>query len=172
MKGRIGEKHTETCVFAQLRKCIRTALFEQDNRPARAFEQRGLFRRYGTEHARRIRMAAHHGERLCLAALALAQPPDGFVIPCVAREVYSAASLHRNNFPPGERLLGESNGIARKFPPVFRAEVCPRPADGTAVRLRVVAPGAQVPIVLCAVGTHGKGSHRRIRPIIWNVAQN
>ena len=99
--------------------------------------------------------AAHHGERLLLAVLALTQASDRVLVGRVAGEVAAAEALHRDDRAVAERrdrLLERQREL--------------RPAGGARDRLGVEATVGGVLVLASAVGAEREAGHRRVRPVV------
>ena len=104
--------------------------------------------------------------------LALPQTSDSFLVPCIAGQVDSAAALDRHQLSRCQRLLGQCHRVAGKLCSIRFAEPGARPADGTAVRLCVVAAGGEIAVFRRAVGAHRERGHGRARSVVGEIAEN
>ena len=115
---------------------------QQNDGRLRGLEERRGCGRDLRERSRGGEIAHHEGERLVLARLAGAQPPDGGLVPRVAHQVEAAETLAREDIRPAERRRrrppSASSPRASTSPDPVQAASC-GPAGGARRRLRVEA---------------------------------
>ena len=115
----------------------------------------------------------HDGERLRLAALAVAKTHDRHRRGGVAREMKPAQAFDGDGHRRAQRAGGEVDGEIGGDLPTLRIECDElRPAHGTGVRLRVKPPVQRVFVLPPAVGAHPEGGHGRLLAVVRDVADD
>ena len=175
MHGRIRKEHSEVRIPWRDRLCRRiqsvNAPTQEDNRRGRRGEPTLLLIRHGAEPPHRLHTARHHGERLCLAPLALPEPRDRRLAARIAREMIAADALDGENAAVRHNAARLCERITRRLRPVHNQTIGGT-ADGARIRLRVKAAVGGVVILVLTCGAHPKRSHRGQWPIVGHTAND
>ena len=171
MSERLGQHDAQASVLAQVIE-PRRPLFQQDDGPVIAAQQRFLRWADLAQAPRGLQIPAHERERLFVPLLAPTQARGDGRIVAAAGQVHPAQALDGDDAAGLDGLPGQLDGVARKLPPLGVAVEHMGAADRTAVRLGVVAAVFDIVVLPVAVRAHGKAPHGGQGPVIGHVFDN
>ena len=168
----VGQQDAQSVGGAQLPPGVRVELFQQQDGPAGALEQRGGRPVDAAEAPRFPQIPAEQGQRLVRPVLAPPQPPDGRGAAPVAGQVDAPRPLDRQDAPRRQGALGQGDRVA-----VHRAAggvqvEGPGPADRAGVGLGVVPAGGDVAVFGRTGRAHGKAGHGGVGPVVGQRLQD
>ena len=168
VQRRVGQHHAHKAVFAHMPE-PRRSLFQQHDGPPKAGQNSLLLRRNLTDLSCTVGAAGHEGKGLFVPVFALPELEHQRRIVATAGQMDPAQALDCHDFSGLQLPAGDLDGVPGDAPAPFVQIEDPRPADGTAVRLGVVAPVFDVVVFPVAVRAHGKDAHGGLRPVIGHI---
>ena len=172
MQRRVRQHDADGVVLAQVHVRAPGALFEQHDGLAEGRQCPLLGLRDLAEPPCGGGVPAHHGEGLFVPVLAAPEPRHGLSILREAGEVHPAQALDAEDAARFYEAPRRLDAVARQPAALSVEEEGLRPADGAAVRLRVVAPVFYVLKLRLAVRAHRKLRHGGVRPVIGDGFNN
>ena len=184
VKRRVGQHHSEPRTETEyikspgslrIRYCF--LLSKQDDR-ARWIGQELFFRRSDlADPACRIERTAHESKRLLGSVFTPAQSEDSIGVQGVAGKMDASDPFYREDAAACQKFLRPAECIVPGHTAVGRTGSGIRikdfrPAVGTAVRLSVIPPVADITVLVCAVLTHAEFFHHSTRPVIGKRLDN
>jgi len=180
VQRRVRQHHAERVVARSDEGRDRAArpLVQQDDGPLPRGEQRPLLVAHLTVAPHGLQVERHNGEGLIDPPFPPTEPAHRLVVRRIAGQVEAAETLHSHNVPGPQELPRRPDGRVsvrlRPHPQTLRGEFQPDAgaADGAGVGLGVEAAIRRIIVLRLASGAHAEGGHRRLGPIVGDIADD